>query len=273
MSSRALTAPKLCRSPSARSIDRGRELAQFVGFDQIAAVPQVEHVHQWLHAHIGGRDDDRQRGLRLPNALQQGNAVGIGQPHVEDQDVGLEGTQLAHGFRAVRRVGHGVFAFKKPLVRVLEGGFVFDEEDFARRRRHRANLRQETPVSNSNRSSSLVRTSRKRSSSLAPRRHTVWRRSAALRWISINAPRPALSTERVPDRSITRRPAPRSEEHTSELQSLAYLVCRLLLEKKKLYPYTTLFRSRSEEHTSELQSLAYLVCRLLLEKKKVNSHW
>src|SRR5205823_11732341 len=29
-----------------------------------------------------------------------------------------------------------------------------------------------------------------------------------------------------------RRPA-RSEEHTSELQSLAYLVCRLLLEKKK----------------------------------------
>src|SRR2546425_6968295 len=27
------------------------------------------------------------------------------------------------------------------------------------------------------------------------------------------------------------------------------------------------FRRRSEEHTSELQSLAYLVCRLLLEKK------
>src|SRR2546425_11088068 len=30
------------------------------------------------------------------------------------------------------------------------------------------------------------------------------------------------------------------------------------------HPYT----ERSEEHTSELQSLAYLVCRLLLEKKK-----
>src|SRR3989441_8035710 len=29
------------------------------------------------------------------------------------------------------------------------------------------------------------------------------------------------------------RAGPRSEEHTSELQSLAYLVCRLLLEKKK----------------------------------------
>src|SRR2546425_9356830 len=35
--------------------------------------------------------------------------------------------------------------------------------------------------------------------------------------------------------------------------------------------YTTSFsatETRSEEHTSELQSLAYLVCRLLLEKKK-----
>src|SRR2546425_1775315 len=28
---------------------------------------------------------------------------------------------------------------------------------------------------------------------------------------------------------------------------------------------------RSEEHTSELQSLAYLVCRLLLEKKKTQA--
>src|SRR3989441_4467483 len=32
---------------------------------------------------------------------------------------------------------------------------------------------------------------------------------------------------------LTQPWAPRSEEHTSELQSLAYLVCRLLLEKKK----------------------------------------
>src|SRR5258708_21565750 len=31
-----------------------------------------------------------------------------------------------------------------------------------------------------------------------------------------------------------RRAAPRSEEHTSELQSPDHLVCRLLLEKKKL---------------------------------------
>src|SRR3989441_8549239 len=31
-------------------------------------------------------------------------------------------------------------------------------------------------------------------------------------------------------------------------------------------------QQRSEEHTSELQSLAYLVCRLLLEKKKTNTN-
>src|SRR3712207_8188904 len=31
-------------------------------------------------------------------------------------------------------------------------------------------------------------------------------------------------------------------------------------------------RRRSEEHTSELQSRQYLVCRLLLEKKKIKTH-
>src|SRR2546425_9691408 len=36
--------------------------------------------------------------------------------------------------------------------------------------------------------------------------------------------------------------------------------------KKKIFRRAKRFRS--EEHTSELQSLAYLVCRLLLEKKK-----
>src|SRR5687767_4823240 len=36
----------------------------------------------------------------------------------------------------------------------------------------------------------------------------------------------------------------RSEEHTSELQSLAYLVCRLLLEKKK-YPVTRTWTLRT----------------------------
>src|SRR3712207_8497130 len=35
------------------------------------------------------------------------------------------------------------------------------------------------------------------------------------------------------------RGAGRSEEHTSELQSRQYLVCRLLLEKKKKYCMTT----------------------------------
>src|SRR5438093_2075256 len=39
----------------------------------------------------------------------------------------------------------------------------------------------------------------------------------------------------------------RSEEHTSELQSLTNLVCRLLLEKKKLTPH--LFRGRLDHFT------------------------
>src|SRR3712207_7179787 len=37
---------------------------------------------------------------------------------------------------------------------------------------------------------------------------------------------------------------PRSEEHTSELQSRQYLVCRLLLEQKHLIPYFASFSFR-----------------------------
>src|SRR2546425_9778185 len=42
-----------------------------------------------------------------------------------------------------------------------------------------------------------------------------------------------VQLERDDGEALTARAADRSEEHTSELQSLAYLVCRLLLEKKK----------------------------------------
>src|SRR2546428_5047166 len=40
---------------------------------------------------------------------------------------------------------------------------------------------------------------------------------------------------RFVSRHAARVPPPRSEEHTSELQSRSDLVCRLLLEKKKRY--------------------------------------
>src|SRR2546425_2399544 len=47
--------------------------------------------------------------------------------------------------------------------------------------------------------------------------------------------RPRVSVQQVvvmPRKAWQTSPLRRSEEHTSELQSLAYLVCRLLLEKK-----------------------------------------
>src|ERR1035438_10673382 len=42
-----------------------------------------------------------------------------------------------------------------------------------------------------------------------------------------------VSSGPTPPRTRPAPPSPRSEEHTSELQSLRHLVCRLLLEKKK----------------------------------------
>src|SRR3712207_8067639 len=43
--------------------------------------------------------------------------------------------------------------------------------------------------------------------------------------------------------TLTRRTSTRSEEHTSELQSRQYLVCRLLLEKKKTVLSVPLFNT------------------------------
>src|SRR5690348_18124773 len=41
---------------------------------------------------------------------------------------------------------------------------------------------------------------------------------------------------------------PRSEEHTSELQSPVHLVCRLLLEKKKQKTHNTIQNSQQDTH-------------------------
>src|SRR2546425_4279309 len=53
------------------------------------------------------------------------------------------------------------------------------------------------------------------------------------------------------------------EEELSTIQGLRTLSSSSAEENSQI-----ILEFRSEEHTSELQSLAYLVCRLLLEKKK-----
>src|SRR5689334_24531987 len=60
------------------------------------------------------------------------------------------------------------------------------------------------------------------------------------------AARPARPRAR--DRAIAQRRARRSEEHTSELQSQFHLVCRLLLEKKKIALSLLRFRLPSRLH-------------------------
>src|SRR3712207_6847993 len=61
-----------------------------------------------------------------------------------------------------------------------------------------------------------------------------------------------ISSWRSSRRAWRRWPSPsRSEEHTSELQSRQYLVCRLLLEKKKL-PLIT----HSNTHQQDIPSRA-----------------
>src|SRR3712207_7915471 len=56
----------------------------------------------------------------------------------------------------------------------------------------------------------------------------------------------SAGTPRTPSFSAPAATATRSEEHTSELQSRQYLVCRLLLEKKKKQPL--LYSVQTQDH-------------------------
>src|SRR5687768_17772232 len=63
----------------------------------------------------------------------------------------------------------------------------------------------------------------------------------------------------------------RSEEHTSELQSRLHLVCRLLLEKKKILSptaeyltYTILMPQTMVVFTEKLGSLTLTICSILM---------
>src|SRR3712207_7313302 len=59
-----------------------------------------------------------------------------------------------------------------------------------------------------------------------------------------------------------------SSKRSASLNSISFNICNLLsLQILSIRSYSNFF-ARSEEHTSELQSRQYLVCRLLLEKKK-----
>src|SRR2546423_3915034 len=76
--------------------------------------------------------------------------------------------------------------------------------------------------------------------------------------ISENCPTDWIAAASAP----ARRCCERSEEHTSELQSLAYLVCRLLLEKKKTadinYQHTVaddIDVTRSDRQATRLHSI------------------
>src|SRR3712207_8857177 len=63
---------------------------------------------------------------------------------------------------------------------------------------------------------------------------TKTRRPSGLTWMPRGRePMGIVATTRLARRSTTEMSSDRSEEHTSELQSRQYLVCRLLLEKKK----------------------------------------
>src|SRR5262249_58934387 len=67
-------------------------------------------------------------------------------------------------------------------------------------------------------------------------------------------------------RHDTPRPRSRSEEHTSELQSLTNLVCRLLLEKKKKPRYTSTITAPHSASVAQLDTV-------ILDARKEAEEW
>src|SRR5262245_63655886 len=73
-------------------------------------------------------------------------------------------------------------------------------------------------------------------------------------------------------RAYTPCPFTRAERDTVTILfgGLHWRIERILQAVLESSGYRARILPRSEEHTSELQSLRHLVCRLLLEKKKIN---
>src|ERR1035438_10775060 len=80
-------------------------------------------------------------------------------------------------------------------------------------------------------------------------------RAAAIAASHPACPAPTTTTSYCSVNAIESGKKPRSEEHTSELQSLRHLVCRLLLEKKK--KKEKVHAGREIGHTSDCSGAAH----------------
>src|SRR2546425_7140240 len=80
---------------------------------------------------------------------------------------------------------------------------------------------------------------------------------------------PYTTLFRSPQRDQRPKRRPPARNRVDLVGPATVLVGNLRLEREQ----RGLETARSEEHTSELQSLAYLVCRLLLEKKNKTTAW
>src|SRR2546430_6265877 len=89
-----------------------------------------------------------------------------------------------------------------------------------------------------------------------PPRSTLFPYTTLFRSKALLASTPTLDARARRERVALKGELPRSEEHTSELQSQSNLVCRLLLEKKN--KASPLLSSPSEQLSLDVHAYSYL---------------
>src|SRR5438093_588037 len=137
MSWRTLTRPNERRrpraassgSPSQEGIDPRAEFVEAERFDDVAGVGEIQNLELGLDAHVGGRDDDRQVGLAQPDAAEELDPVGIGEPHVQHRHVGALLLELLHRLRARGGEHQIVSRLERSLVAESQRGLVLDDQD------------------------------------------------------------------------------------------------------------------------------------------------
>ncbi len=113
-------------APAVERAHAGQEFGEGVGFDQIIVGPEVEAAQALFEFAAGGRHNDGKGGLGLAQEGEEREAIAVGQPEVEHDQVGDLVGQLAAGGGEGGDVADEAVVFAEALLQAgREVGIIF----------------------------------------------------------------------------------------------------------------------------------------------------